>query len=368
MPAATLAATPSDLLAEVGRIVDADLAPLVRRIDQEGLYPEAVLRALGAAGAFAAHAAGPGGRPGRLAPAIAAMARVGRECLSTAFCTWCQDALVWYLVSTGNDALRDRLLGPAARGERLGGTGLSNPLKALSGIEPLRLSAEAVNGGYVVRGQLPWVSNLGPGHLFGTIFEVASGRRVMALVDCAWEGVKLGEVGFVALDGTRTYSVLFKDVFVPDDHVLADPAEPFVARIRPGFILLQAGMALGLIRGCLDIMEQSDRTLEHVNRYLPDRPEAIRETLDALTREVEALAASPYEQAPEHRRRLLQARLAAGEASLRAANAAMLHAGARGYVRNGAAQRRLREAYFIAIVTPALKHLRKELAADEDAA
>ena len=39
----------------------------------------------------------------------------------------------------------------------------------------------------------------------------------------------------------------------------------------------------------------------------------------------------------------------------------MLHAGARGFVTNAAAQRRLRESYFVAIVTPALKHLRKEL-------
>ena len=40
----------------------------------------------------------------------------------------------------------------------------------------------------------------------------------------------------------------------------------------------------------------------------------------------------------------------------------MLHAGARGYVAGAPAQRRLRESYFIAIVTPATKHLRRELA------
>jgi len=45
-----------------------------------------------------------------------------------------------------------------------------------------------------------------------------------------------------------------------------------------------------------------------------------------------------------------------------AAHAAMLHCGARGYVANGAAQRRLREAYFVAIVTPAIKQLKKMLA------
>ena len=62
---------------------------------------------------------------------------------------------------------------------------------------------------------------------------------------------------------------------------------------------------------------------------------------------------------------VMRVRLAGGELSLRAANAAMLHQGARGYLRKATAQRRLREAYFVAIVTPALKHLRREIARRE---
>jgi DNA-binding cell septation regulator SpoVG len=39
-----------------------------------------------------------------------------------------------------------------------------------------------------------------------------------------------------------------------------------------------------------------------------------------------------------------------------------LHQGARGYLINSAPQRRVREAHFAAIVTPAIKHLRSEMA------
>ena len=53
---------------------------------------------------------------------------------------------------------------------------------------------------------------------------------------------------------------------------------------------------------------------------------------------------------------------ALGDASVAAAHAAMLHCGARGYLKSHRAQRRLREAYFVAIVTPATKQLRKMLA------
>lgn len=58
----------------------------------------------------------------------------------------------------------------------------------------------------------------------------------------------------------------------------------------------------------------------------------------------------------------LRAQETLDDARLEAAQAAMLHQGARGYLRTATAQRRLREAYFIAIVTPALKHLRREIA------
>ena len=61
-------------------------------------------------------------------------------------------------------------------------------------------------------------------------------------------------------------------------------------------------------------------------------------------------------------RTVVELRLEAGDASVAAAHAAMLHCGARGYLMSHRAQRRLREAYFVAIVTPATKQLRKMLA------
>ena len=55
---------------------------------------------------------------------------------------------------------------------RLGGTGLSNPMKSFAQIEALLLKATPVEGGYLVNGTLPWVSNLAPDHYFGAIAAV----------------------------------------------------------------------------------------------------------------------------------------------------------------------------------------------------
>jgi hypothetical protein len=209
------------------------------------------------------------------------------------------------------------------------------------------------------------VSNLGPGHFFGTIFEREDepGGIVMFLADCSDPAITLQPCKpFLAMDGTGTFGVQFRDVFVPDDLILADPAGPFVKKIRAGFVLLQAGMAAGLIRDCIAIMNEVDAPLGHVNRYLPQQPVNFQELLSELESEAMALAADPYNEEDSYWRKVIALRLRAGEASVAAAHAAMLHCGARGYLKSHRAQRRLREAYFIAIVTPATKQLRKMLA------
>jgi hypothetical protein len=222
-----------------------------------------------------------------------------------------------------------------------------------------------VPGGYVVRGLLPYVSNLGSDHYFGAVFEVedAPKRYVMAVVPCAAEGVTLADnTKFVALDGTRTFTVQMRDVMIADALVLADPSDAYIRRIRAGFVLLQSGMAFGLIRGCIDLINQTKGPLGHVNKYLDVQGEHLADQLAAMEANVWRLAATPFESDQSYWRAVIEARLAAGEASVAAAHAAMLHCGARGYVVTGAAQRRLREAYFVAIVTPATKQLKKMLA------
>ena len=134
--------------------LELELAPLVGQID-EGLYPTTLMRRLGELGVFSRHLSL--GGPIDLPRAIADMAVVAESCMSTAFCVWCQDACGWYLENTANTALRDRLQGGIASGALLGGTGLSNPIKApglVQRLEPFALQATRVPGGYEVTGVL----------------------------------------------------------------------------------------------------------------------------------------------------------------------------------------------------------------------
>jgi alkylation response protein AidB-like acyl-CoA dehydrogenase len=355
----------TDVVAAVRAISTRALAPLVRKIDVDGYYPEDVMRAFGRAGAFGAHLPGLGTSCVDLATTIRAMSAAGEYCLSTAFCMWCQNALGWYIFASANEAIKQELGHRVATGEALGGTALSNPMKTFFGIEGIRLQGRRVDSGYVVRGLLPFVSNLGDDHYFGAVFalEDEPQRFVMAVVSCASAGLTLSaNTQFVALDGTRTFAVQMRDVMIPDSYVLADPCDAYIKRIRAGFVLLQAGMAFGLVRDCIAMMQQVRAPLGHINKYLQDQPEQFSEQLAAMEATVGRLAATPFESDQDYWRAVIEARLVAGEASVAAAHSAMLHCGARGYVSTAAAQRRLREAYFVAIVTPATKQLRKMLA------
>lgn len=373
VPTSAVALNPScpadDGLAAIRSVIATQLTPKVLDVDLKAEYPEDFLRALGQAGGYrGAVAPEYGGNGQGMKHVVQVMETVAKECLSSAFLVWCQTACARYIQMSGNDWLKQQFLPRIVSGEQLAGTGLSNTVKSCDTIEDFRLSARRVEGGYIINGVLPWVSNLGPSHVFTTGCPVASedNKLVFVLVDCSQAGFKLVDCAhFIGIDGTRTLACHFKESFVPDSMVLAHPSESeaYVKRIKPGMIHAQMGMGLGLIDACCKLMHQSNRTHAHVNQYLDDQVEDIEAILSGARMAVYDIA-DELSEGPGSERTLdiLKLRLAGGELCLRAANAAMLYQGAKGYLVRNPAQRRLREAYFVAIVTPATKHLRREIA------
>ena len=363
----TQATSAHALLAAVREVAQGPLAAVVESIDRTGYYPRAELQQLAALGAMSAHLDGDAG-PGDFGLSIRAMVEASRVCGATGFMMWCQAVCGLYMQQSGNPALNGHALMAHVRGDTLGGTALSNPMKSYAQIESLLLKATPVEGGYIVNGSLPWVSNLGADHSCGAIAAVVNGeehigREVMFLLRCDAPGVELRECpSFSAMEGTGTYALRLKDHFIGANDVIADAAKPFIARIRAAFVMLQCGMALGVTQGAIDSIWEVEAQLGHVNQFLEDRPDALQAELDALTARVMKLAETPYNPSVEFFIDVLDARAHGAELSLRAAQSALLHQGARGYLMSSAVQRRVRESHFVAIVTPAIKHLRKEIA------
>jgi alkylation response protein AidB-like acyl-CoA dehydrogenase len=354
----------SGLIDAVRAIAQGPLAGRAYAIDR-GAYPVDLLKQLAATGAMSAHLEKPDGSPGDYGLAILAMAEAAKVCGATGFMMWCQCVAGLYMQASGNPGLTGERLARHVRGETLGGTGLSNPMKSFAQIEALLLKATPVDGGYVVNGTLPWVSNLAPNHYFGAIASVqadGAAREMMFMLRCDAPGVTLKTCPeFSGMEGTGTFSVQCKDLFVGSEDIVADPAKPTIARIRGGFVLLQCGIAAGIIQGAIDSMWAVEAQLGHVNQFLEDRPAELQAEFDALAARILKLAETPFDTSTDYFIDVLDARAHGAELGLRAANSALMHQGARGYLMSSEVQRRVREAQFVAIVTPAIKHLRKEI-------
>lgn len=353
----------------IKQIVEKDLKPLTIAIDH-GTYTTDILGKLGQAGAFRHHIASQNNGELNLFGTIADMATVSEECMSTGFMMWAQSVCTWYIENSENQWLKSEILPDMVEGKLFGATALSNPMKYFAGIEELKLSAEEVEGGYIINGTLPWVSNLLEGsskHFFGSIFTIhnkegKADRDVMALIPCDLEGLTMKQmVEFVGMEGTGTYSLIFDNAFLPKKYLLADPVGPYLKRIKAGFILLQTGMAAGVIQGSINEMNKANLTLSEINEFLDDSPEELQEELEDAVELIQALCEEPYTQGEDYIKSVLEARLLGAEICKRAADSVMQHSGAKGYIVDAAAHRKQREAYFVIIVTPSIKHLRKEI-------
>ena len=332
------------------------LKPDVQRIDHEGYYPESFMRDYGEAGAFY-----PVTEANNFYQAIDNCALVGETCGSTAFSIWCHNTCLWYLTNTENTYLRDKYLHRLSFAKKLGATGLSNPVKSFFGIEKMKLKGERTANGYRVKGSLPWVSNLLENHVFGGIFDTTEGP-VFALFDCSKPGVRLRPSGpFIALEGTATQAVSFMDAEIPDQMIISFDAKAFLAKVKAGFIMLQLGIGLGLMRGAIKDMYKANKTLGHTNCYLPEGPAVFEKELSDLEERAKNLASDPVYSAmnEEEFLKVLQLRLDAAEITRRTTYAGFLHQGSRGYLERGSGQRRVREGMFFDILSPSTKHLRQ---------
>ena len=120
-------------------------------------------------------------------------------------------------------------------------------------------------------------------------------------------------------------------------------------------------LALGVAEGAAQSMEH-DAGTRRAAAHLPLGPSLIRERAAALRVRAAARAIETGDSSRGAFLETLKVRLDGSWLALEATQSAALEAGARGYLKGSDVARRQREAQFVAIVTPTVKHILKELA------
>ena len=343
-----------------GEWLDANATALDTGRDGAG----AVLPRLAEAGLFAAGLSRDcGGAGGTIVDAVEAIAEVSRHSLTAGFVAWGHRAFIEYCAQSGNDAFRAATLPSLLAGTVAGATGLSNAMKALSGLEGLQIVAHRAEGGFRLGGKMPWVTNLRPQGFVvaAAVAEAGTERMLVVAVPSSAPGLsRSGDLDLMAMRASNTAAIDLVDVQLAADHVLSDDARSWLPRVRPAFLGLQCGLSIGLARRCLD----EARVFCGAGRHILTDP--IRECTALLAAATDEMAAGLRAGAYVAKAaRLFELRIALAEIAHEAASLELQAAGGRAYLSTPGEgfARRWREAAFLPVITPSLVQLKAALAA-----
>ncbi len=302
-----------------------------------------------------------GGSGGTVADALEAMANVASHSLASAFVFWGQRAFIEYVLQSPNNALRERLLPDLLSGQLAGATGLSNAMKFLSGIETLQVRAHTQANGWSLNGRLHWVTNLRKsGFVVAAAIEREEGGApfVLAIPDKRPGLQRSDDLELMGLQSSNTAALELNDVRVSHDWLLHDDARIFLPAVRPAFLGLQCGLAIGLAR----------RSLKEVESHLQGPRSGLLDALHAQQADLETHVKTLKDGLLDGRflaepAALFRLRIALAEASASAVQFELQASGGKAYLtaHGSAFARRWRESAFVPIVTPSLVQLRAEL-------
>ncbi|MDD0824110.1 acyl-CoA/acyl-ACP dehydrogenase [Mannheimia sp. AT1] len=322
---------------------------LISKIAAENLFKVGVPTALG-------------GNGGNLVDAIKAIAELGNLSLSAAFVSWGHRTFIEHIIASKNPVPRDTYLADLLQGTLTAGTGLSNAMKFLSGIEELNVSIREENGKRYLNGRLPWVTNLRAERFVASFvagFEDERNPIVIAIPSTAEGLTRTKELEFIALQGTNTTALVFEDVELKDEWILSDNAPEFLAETRPAFLGLQFGLPFGLVEKSLSEIE---KTLSFRSILAPEWQAQVDALNDIKTRLFNGLNEEGY--FVKHPKELFKVRIEIVDVVAQTILLELQASGGRGYLKYDTSgfSRRWKEAAFLPVVTPSAVQLRLVLA------
>src|ERR1700675_1631503 len=159
------------------RFCDERIAPRAAEIDEAHVFPRELFAEVAALGFFGLrYPPESGGRGLDLATLCLALEEIARGSMSLAGCVTMQSLMgTKFLEMLGNADIRERLLIPALKGEKIGAICMTEP-NAGSDLGSIATAAVKTEGGYRLKGQKMWVTSA-PVADFFTVFARAGNER-----------------------------------------------------------------------------------------------------------------------------------------------------------------------------------------------
>jgi alkylation response protein AidB-like acyl-CoA dehydrogenase len=342
------------------RFCNERILPKAAEIDEAHTFPMDVFRELGALGLFAMrYREDVGGVDLDLLTFCIAIEEVARGSMSVAGVATMQSLMATkYLELLGNADIRERLLQPALRGEKIGAICMTEP-DAGSDLSAIATTASKVDGGYRIKGQKMWVTNAPVADFFTVFARSGEGKGLtIFLVERHFSGLHIGKaIPKLGVWALPTSELSFDDCLVPDSHRLSreeGDGERHLRTLLAEIRIVTGALAVGCAQGALDEAVQYANERVQFGKTI-GRHQAVSAKIADMGTELEAArrlvhyAAWLKDEARPHHKESAMAKLFASEAAARICdNGARIFA-SYGFSMEYPIQRRLRDVRFTLI-------------------
>jgi alkylation response protein AidB-like acyl-CoA dehydrogenase len=340
----------------VREFAEKEIAPRAEEIDATDQFPDDLFRRMGKLGIlgipFPEEYGGSGGDYTSMVLALEEVARVSGSMAITldAHTSLCCEPIYLF----GSEEQKRKYLAPAARGEKIGAFGLTEP-QAGSDAGATRTRAVRDGSQWVINGQKIFITN---GSVADTVVITAKtdpekGTRGISsfIVEKGTPGFQVGrDEKKMGLKGSVTSELFFEDCRIPVENLLGKENEgfkQFLVTLDAGRVAI-AAMAVGLAQGAFE--RATAYAQERVQFGQPIAEfQAIQWMIADMATEIEAArlmvhrAAWLKEQGARFTKEAAMAKLLATETSERVCRKAIQVHGGYGYVREYAVERMYRD-------------------------
>jgi len=239
------------------RFCDVEVKPKARAIDEAKEFPSELFRALGGLGFFGLrYPESVGGSGLDFVSYCLAVSEIARGSLSLAAVASMQSLMgTHFLYALGDDSLRDRLLRPALRGEKIGTICITEP-NAGSDLSSIATTASPVAGGYRLDGQKMWITSATVADFFTVLARTGEERKLtIFLVERSSPGLTVGKtIEKMGVWASPTSELSLDDCFVPEKHRLGEEGrgEEELRTILASIRVMTGALALGVARAALE--------------------------------------------------------------------------------------------------------------------
>jgi alkylation response protein AidB-like acyl-CoA dehydrogenase len=180
--------------------------------------------------------------------------RLTEACLATTFILTQRNGACQRLAGSENEELKARLLPAFCRGELFTTVGISHLTTSRQHLARPAVLAEKTPGGWILEGNIPWVTGAMPADYIITGGTCPDGKQLLVAMPTNSQGVEIQDPPeLLALNATQTGSVQLNRVHVREEFLIAGPVEDVMKKGSGGGAgsLTTSALAIGLAAAAL---------------------------------------------------------------------------------------------------------------------